>query len=394
MALISWLAHQGSLALPLFSTVHIDIQALGWTVLVAVVTGDDLRHPSRVRIASGNLQAVLKDSGAGAGVGRKHERVRAALVVSEIALACVLLVSAGFCYAAFSRCLTLISASNPNRLRPSKSSTTTVRHPKRPASKTRRDLPTGHRPSERAAGGRGCRHLRLPPAGTKSQLGLACPKGKIFAPGELPEPLVYVITPGFIRAMGIRMRGRDFTWADGPHSERVVLINASAARLYWPGEEAVGKILMRGQRGRSGRRRGRRCPRRNRRGRDWLANLLSGDAARAIKRAIGGAYQLAALDAGLKRSSRTARIEPQSIRRRIPAQSRLSSIVRSLRAASSSCWWSDSPVLGCCWRRSAFTASSPIRSPSGRRKLASGWRWAQPRHRCSSGVLGKTLCSH
>jgi hypothetical protein len=41
------------------------------------------------------------------------------------------------------------------------------------------------------------------------------------------------------------MHGRDFTWADGPRSERVVLINASAARVYWPGEDAVGKILMR-----------------------------------------------------------------------------------------------------------------------------------------------------
>jgi predicted permease len=72
------------------------------------------------------------------------------------------------------------------------------------------------------------------------------PKGKIFAPGQLPGPLVYVITPGFVRAMGIRLHGRDFTWADGPQGERVVLINASAARLYWPGEDAVGKILMRG----------------------------------------------------------------------------------------------------------------------------------------------------
>jgi len=47
--------------------------------------------------------------------------------------------------------------------------------------------------------------------------------------------------------MGIRLRGRDFTWADGPHSQRVVLINASAARVYWPGEDAVDKILMRGK---------------------------------------------------------------------------------------------------------------------------------------------------
>jgi hypothetical protein len=71
------------------------------------------------------------------------------------------------------------------------------------------------------------------------------PQGKTFAPGTLPDPLVYVVTPGFVRTMGIRLRGRDFAWSDGPHSERVVLINASAARTYWPGEDAVGKILMR-----------------------------------------------------------------------------------------------------------------------------------------------------
>src|ERR1700722_6576863 len=53
------------------------------------------------------------------------------------------------------------------------------------------------------------------------------PQGKTFAPGTLPDPLVYVVTPGFVRAMGIRLRGRDFAWSDGPHSERVVLINAN-----------------------------------------------------------------------------------------------------------------------------------------------------------------------
>jgi predicted permease len=84
------------------------------------------------------------------------------------------------------------------------------------------------------------------PLGPNREWDAPVPQGKTFAPGELPDPLVYVITPGFIHALGIRLHGRDFTWADGPHSERVVLINASAARVYWPGEDAVGKILMRG----------------------------------------------------------------------------------------------------------------------------------------------------
>ena len=71
------------------------------------------------------------------------------------------------------------------------------------------------------------------------------PEEKIFAPGELTDPLLYVITPGLTRALGVRMHGRDFTWAEGPHSARVVLINASAARVYWPGEDAAGEILTR-----------------------------------------------------------------------------------------------------------------------------------------------------
>ncbi len=83
------------------------------------------------------------------------------------------------------------------------------------------------------------------PLGPNREWDTPVPQGKTVAPGELPDPLVYVVTPGFIHAMGIRLHGRDFTWADGPHSERVVLINASAARVYWPGEDAVGKILMR-----------------------------------------------------------------------------------------------------------------------------------------------------
>ena len=38
LTLIAWLAHQGSVALPLLSSLRIDSQALSWTVLVAVFT--------------------------------------------------------------------------------------------------------------------------------------------------------------------------------------------------------------------------------------------------------------------------------------------------------------------------------------------------------------------
>jgi len=75
--LIAWLAHQGSVALPLLSALRIDSQALVWTVFMAIFTAMIFGLLPGLRMASGNLQEVLKDSGAGAGLGRKHERVRA-----------------------------------------------------------------------------------------------------------------------------------------------------------------------------------------------------------------------------------------------------------------------------------------------------------------------------
>jgi predicted permease len=248
LGLIGWLVHQGSVALPLLSGLRIDGQALGWTVLVAVFTATIFGLLPGLRIASGNLQEMLKDSGAGAGLGRKHERVRAALVVFEVALACVLLVSAGLLLRSFVKVLDVDLGFQPDRAASIK-----VEYDDSAPTGEARQIKRGEIfqqilarisavPGVEAAG-----MSDYLPLGPNREWDTPEPQGKTFAPGELPDPLVYVITPGFIHAMGIRMHGRDFTWADGPHSERVVLINASAARVYWPGEDAIGKILMRDQ---------------------------------------------------------------------------------------------------------------------------------------------------
>ena len=247
LMLIVWLKHQGSLALPLLSTLRIDLQSLGWTVLIALFTAVIFGVLPGLRVAGGNLQEVLKDTGPGAGLGRKHERVRAALVISEVALACVLLVSAGLLMRSFLKVLDVDLGFQPDRAAAIKIDYDDSA-PSDEASQAKRGAifqqilaRVSALPGVQAAG-----MADYLPLGPNREWDAPVPQGKTFAPGELPEPLVYVITPGFIHALGIRLHGRDFTWADGPHSERVVLINASAARVYWPGEDAVGKILMRG----------------------------------------------------------------------------------------------------------------------------------------------------
>ncbi len=244
--LIAWLAHQGSLALPLLSTLRIDGQALGWAVLIAGFTTILFGLVPGLRAGGGNLQGALKDSGPGAGLGRRHERVRAALVVSEVALACVLLVSAGLMLRSFLNVLDVNLGFEPEHAASIKidyddtAPSSGARAAKRATIFQQILTRIAALPGVKAAG-----VADYLPLGPNRQWDEPSPQGKIFSPGQLPTPLVYVITPGFIRAMGIHLRGRDFAWSDTSHSQRVVLINASAARVYWPGDDPLGKILMR-----------------------------------------------------------------------------------------------------------------------------------------------------
>ena len=246
VALLAWLAHQTSVALPLLSALRIDTHALGWTVLVACAAALLFGVLPGLRIASGNIQEILKDSGPGTGLGRKHQRVRAALVVTEVALACMLLVSAGLLLRSFVKVLDVDLGFEPDH-----AASIQVQYDETGAT---REESAAHRmakfhqiiervtalPGVEAAG-----IVDFLPLGPNREWDTPVPQGKAFKPGELPDPLVYVITPGFVGAMGMRLHGRDFAWSDGPRTQRVVLINASAARVYWPGEDAVGKILMR-----------------------------------------------------------------------------------------------------------------------------------------------------
>jgi len=239
----SWLAHQGSLALPLLSTMHIDGAVMGWTVLIAVVAAFLFGLMPGLRMASGQLQEALKDSGTGTSAGRTHERVRAALVISEVALACMLLVGAGLLMRSFLKVLDIDLGFQPEHAASIKVQydAPTDQAGGLKLGVTFRDIITrvSALPGVESAG-----FVDFLPLGRNRAWGTPTPKGKTFPEGALHGPLVYVVSPGYVQAMGMRLHGRDFSWEDGLKSQPVVMINASAARVYWPGEDAVGQILV------------------------------------------------------------------------------------------------------------------------------------------------------
>jgi predicted permease len=90
------------------------------------------------------------------------------------------------------------------------------------------------------------RHLPLTDAGSGATLSVT-PEGA--APDAVP-PRVYfnLIGPNFFEVTGARMTsGRTFTGADHNGGAPVAVINAEAARRFWPGQNPLGKILRTGK---------------------------------------------------------------------------------------------------------------------------------------------------
>jgi predicted permease len=234
---VTWLAHQGSIALPLLNSVRVDGTALGWTVLIAIAAAVFFGTFPALRISRGNLQEVLKDSGHGTSAGRKHDRMRSALVISEVALACVLLVGAGLLLRSFLRVLDVDLGFQPSH-----------------AAAISVDYDGNADGAKRSAIWQEViRRVEALPgvetAGISDNLPLSrnrswgiSVKGKEYPKDFLQGTFVYIVSPGYLKAIGMRLvAGRDIAWSDGPKDQNVVVINQTVADKLWPGEDPIGR---------------------------------------------------------------------------------------------------------------------------------------------------------
>jgi predicted permease len=237
--IVAWLAHQGSIALPLLSSLRIDGAVLAWTLLIAVISSVLFGLLPSLKVAGGNLQAALKDGGLGSGDSRSHKHIRSVLVVSEIALACVLLVGAGLLLRSFLHVLDVDLGFEPSH-----------------AAAISVDYDDSGNPVTRGVILQQIlqRVEQIPgveTAGISDNLPMSvnrswdiAPKGYDFKKqGELPATFVYVVTPGYLHAIGMHLvAGRDLTWDDTSTTVGAVIINETVARNLWPGQDPVGRV--------------------------------------------------------------------------------------------------------------------------------------------------------
>jgi putative ABC transport system permease protein len=238
--------------LPRADAIRIDAAVMAFTLGASVLTGILFGLVPAFKNSAAKMNAGLKDGVRGASAASSH-RLRAAFVVTEVALSLMLLIGAGLMVKSMYRMLNVDTGFDPEgvvtaqvSLSPQRFVDADLEREFSPRAYARAaqflsDAIDGIRsvPGVRAAGAVN----GLPLMGeiwSKSLTLLDRP----FPPGlrDLPQYQFRVVAGDYFRAMGIRvLNGRPLGDGDTVDSLRAVVVNRAAMRVFWNGEDPVGK---------------------------------------------------------------------------------------------------------------------------------------------------------
>lgn len=233
--------------IPRINEVAPNATIVAFTFGLSLVTGILIGLVPAFAASRPQVQSSLKESGRGSTVGRSQRRLRAALVVTEVALAVVLTIGAGLLLRSFVSVLTVDPGFRSDNLL-----TLQITVPPRYQTPDHRrafyaDLLRRLEalPGVVSVGGT----TRLPLGSTNVSTKIIV-EGRSVATAELPEAEFRRAIHNYFPAMGIRvLRGRAFDSNDGPGAPSVAVINETMARQMFAGEEPVGKRIQFGTAG-------------------------------------------------------------------------------------------------------------------------------------------------
>jgi len=237
------LARLDAISIPLLRDVHTDLTALGFTLGLAVVTGIVFGVAPALQARGPAVANALKDATRGSTEGRRRSWVRNALVVSEIAFACVLLVGAGLLIRSLIRVLDVDMGFQPAR-----AATIRVDPDRRYETREQRTAYFDEvlRRVREMPGVEGAGITDALPLGRNRTWG-ARAKDVVYERGRAPSAFVRIVSDGYPAAMGIPiLAGRDILASDTAATEPVIVINDTMARTVWPGQDPIGKYLLGG----------------------------------------------------------------------------------------------------------------------------------------------------
>jgi len=227
---------------PRLADIRIDWRVLAFTGAVTILTGFIFGLAPALQSSRAALTETL-NSGGRSGAIPVSQRLRSALAVGEVGFAMLLVIAAGLLIRSF----WALSHLNPG-FRSERILTARITPNESFCADTARCLTfyrdvLDHVQSSPGVSGAALVNT-LPLNGRVSKRSLEI-EGLLATAGEaLPLFWLDVITPDYFHVMGIPLlSGRAFTRADESGNPPVVIMAASSAQRFWPGQNAVGKHI-------------------------------------------------------------------------------------------------------------------------------------------------------
>jgi putative ABC transport system permease protein len=192
------------------------------------------------------LNETLKEGGRDSGASVRGNRIRALLVMGEVAVSFVLLIGAGLLINSFLHLRTLDPGFRTDHLLTAKIELSELKYPDK-----EHRVPFYNELLRRVSALPGVESAavagNLPFTYSGDSMAIAI-EGQADPPPDQRLDVVYrAVGPGYFSTMGIKMvQGRDFNEQDKSGSLQAVVISEKTARHYWPGENAIGKRLKPG----------------------------------------------------------------------------------------------------------------------------------------------------
>lgn len=224
--------------------IHVNAIVFAFTFIISAATGILFGLVPALQASRTDPRDGLHEGGR-ASIGTAHQsRLRNGLVISEVSLACVLLIGAGLMMRSFLNLLNLNAGFQREHVLTASLSLPYPEYKTPAAVGQFYDQLTTSLSTEPGVHSVGA-GTDLPWTGYDENLGGWTIEGRQPPPnGKEFHARYHIATPDYFRALGIPLLGgRFFTDADKAGAPKVLIINHAMAAKYWPNEDALGKRI-------------------------------------------------------------------------------------------------------------------------------------------------------
>jgi len=241
-AFVTWGASQIPQGIP----INIDLHVLLFMLVISVFAGILFGIVPALQLARVNPNTTLRDEGRGISIGHKSVQMKNLLVISQLALSLLLFIGSGLLLRSFVRLIHVDPGFDAQNVLTMSLSLPTVSY-----KKPEQQIAFFDEVLRRVSSLPGVRNAATSAALPLSSIRIT----PVLAEGQPDMPMpqrpfvdIEAISPRWFQTLRVPLLGgREFTAADNAQTPRVVIVNETFARRFWPNQNPLGKHIVIGR---------------------------------------------------------------------------------------------------------------------------------------------------